>query len=147
MTAAQVFSIANLIALTGWLVLIIVGRKMWVAPLVTGAILPLLFAALYSWLVISYWSETKGGFGSLADVRMLFSNEWILLAGWVHYLAFDLFIGSWEVRDAQHFGIPHWAVIPSLILTFLFGPVGLLLYFVIRTLRIRKLNIEPRAAD
>jgi len=145
MTATQVFSVANLIALIGWLILIILGRKMWVASLVTGAILPLLFAALYSWLLISHWSEAKGGFGSLAYVQMLFSNEWILLAGWVHYLAFDLFIGSWEVRDAQHFGIPHWAVIPGLVLTFLFGPVGLLLYFVIRMFRTRKLNIDPSA--
>ena len=51
--------------------------------------------------------------------------------------------GCWEVRDARHHDIPHWAVIPSLILTFLFGPVGLLLYFLIRIFRIRKLNIEP----
>jgi len=143
MTAAQVFAIANLVALTGWLILMIAGRKPLVASLVTGAILPILFAILYSWLLMSHWSEAKGGFGSLADVQMLFSNEWILLAGWVHYLAFDLFIGSWEVRDAQRFGIPHWAVMPSLVLTFLFGPVGLLLYLVIRMFRIRNLNIEP----
>src|SRR5262249_40872166 len=143
MTAAQVFSVANFIALAGWLILILLGRRVWVAPLLTGAILSLLIAVLYSWLIISYWPQAKGGFGSLADVQTLFSNEWLLLAGWVHYLAFDLFIGSWEVRDAKRHGIPHWAVIPSLILTFLFGPIGLLLYFVIRMARTRSVIVEP----
>ncbi len=137
MSAGHLFSFANFVAAAGWLALIILGRKTWVAALVIGAILPLLFAMLYSGLLLAYWSEAKGGFATLADVQALFSNEWILLAGWVHYLAFDLFIGSWEVRDARHHGIPHWAIIPSLILTFLFGPVGLLLYFLIRIFRIR----------
>ena len=61
-------------------------------------------------------------------MRRLFGDEALLLAGWVHYLAFDLFVGSWEVRDAQRLGIPHLLVVPCLVLTFLFGPVGLLLY-------------------
>jgi hypothetical protein len=72
-----------------------------------------------------------------------FSNDWHLLAGWVHYLAFDLFIGSWQVRDAQKHRVPHLAVVPGLILTFLFGPVGLLLYRTIRFLRIRTLKLHP----
>ena len=74
-------------------------------------------------------------------VAKLFSNRWLLLAGWIHYLAFDLFIGAWEVRDAQDLGISHFIVIPCLLLTFLFGPAGLLLYFVIRVARLRALAI------
>jgi len=50
----------------------------------------------------------------------------LLLAGWVHYLAFDLFIGSWEVEDAAANGIPHWLLLPCLFLTLMVGPVGLL---------------------
>ncbi len=65
--------------------------------------------------------------------RLLFSNRWVLLAGWIHYLCFDLFIGSWQVRDAAANNISHWLVIPCLFLTFMFGPVGLLLYFALRT--------------
>jgi hypothetical protein len=67
-------------------------------------------------------------------VSALFSNPWVLLAGWTHYLAFDLFIGGWEVRDAQRRGIPHLFIVPALVLTFLFGPAGLLLYLAIRSL-------------
>jgi Domain of unknown function (DUF4281) len=143
MTAEQVFSIANTTALVGWLLLVVLGRNRWVAPLITGAILPLLFAVLYGSLFAAHWGETPGGgFGSLAQVAALFSNPWLLLAGWVHYLAFDLFIGSWEVRDAQANGIAHWFVIPCLALTFLLGPLGLLLYFVLRVARVRSLRLE-----
>jgi hypothetical protein len=142
MTAEQVFSIANLIAVAGWLILIVAGRIRWVSSLVTGIVLPLLFALLYSFLVAAHWGEKTGGFGTLAQVRALFSNDWLLLAAWVHYLAFDLFIGSWQVRDAQKHGIPHLLLVPGLILTFMFGPIGLLLYCIIRFVRIRTLNLE-----
>jgi hypothetical protein len=138
MNAEQVFSIANFTALTGWLVLILMGRQRWVAALLTGAILPLLLSALYTILFVTHWSETQGGFGSLAGVQALFSNDWLLLAGWVHYLAFDLFVGSWEVRDAQQHSISHWMTVPCLILTFLFGPAGLLIYALVRTSALRR---------
>ena len=59
-------------------------------------------------------------------------TPWLLLAGWIHYLAFDLFVGSWEVRDAQERGIPHLAVVPCLLLTFMFGPAGWFLYNLVR---------------
>ena len=146
MTAEQVFSLANTTALLGWLLLVILGTRRWVAPLITGAILPLLFAVLYASLFVAHWGDTPGGgFGSLAQVSALFSNRWLLLAGWVHYLAFDLFIGSWQVRDAQAHGIRHWFVIPCLILTFLLGPTGLLLYFLIRLARVRSLTLDSAA--
>ena len=132
MKAEQVFSICNSAALAGWLILAVAGRKRWASYLVTGAILPLLLAAAYFVLLLTHWGEKTGGFGTLNGVAELFSNQWILLAGWIHYLCFDLFIGSWEVRDAEARGISHWLVIPCLFLTFMFGPVGLLSYFALR---------------
>ncbi len=142
MTAEQVFSIVNAVAVGGWLILIFGGRARWVSALVTGSLLPLLFAVLYGGLIVTHWSERQGGFGTLAEVGALFSNQWLLLAGWVHYLAFDLFIGSWQVRDAQKHRIPHVAVVPALILTFLFGPVGLLVYSAMRIFRTRTLRLN-----
>jgi hypothetical protein len=141
MNADQMFSICNSAALVGWLILAIAGRKRWASYLVTGAILPLLLAVVYLVLLAGHWGETKGGFGTLTDVAELFSNRWVLLAGWIHYLCFDLFIGSWEVRDAQARGISHWLVIPCLFFTFMFGPVGLLLYFALRTARTKTLSL------
>ena len=73
-----------------------------------------------------------GGFGSLAELARLFENPYLLLAGWVHFLAFDLFVGAWEVRDARRVGIAHLLVVPCLVLTFMAGPVGLLLYLGLR---------------
>ena len=84
-------------------------------------------------VLIASTLPSDGGFSSIAAVRTLFANDWALLAGWTHYLAFDLLIGGWEVRDAQSRGISHLLVVPALILTFLVGPAGfLLVYLVIR---------------
>jgi hypothetical protein len=137
MSAEQLFSFTNSVALLGWLMLVFAGRARWAASLVLGVILPLLLAVIYSGLLAGHWGESGGSFRTLAGVSALFENHWLLLAGWVHYLAFDLFIGAWEVRDAQSFGISHLIVIPCLVLTFLFGPAGLLLYFLIRIARRR----------
>ena len=90
---------------------------------------------LYLYLIVRYMGPGEGGFGSLSDVRQLFSHDHLLLAGWIHYLAFDLFIGSWEVRDAQRLGIPHLWVVPCLLATFLFGPLGLLAYLGLRAVK------------
>jgi len=145
MTPEQVFSIANTVAMVGWVVLIAGWRWKPSATLVSAAIIPLLFAILYSYLAVAHFGESGGGFSSLAAVRQLFSNPWALLAGWIHYLAFDLFVGSWEVRDAKRNGVPFLLVVPCLALTFLFGPAGLLLYFVVRTIRAKSFTISTSA--
>jgi hypothetical protein len=142
MTPERLFSLCNSFALIGWLILIFAGRMRWAARLVTGVVIPLVIAILYAWLIAAHWDETQGGFGTLDGVASLFSNRWLLLAGWIHYLAFDLFIGSWEVRDAQALGISHFIVIPCLALTFMFGPAGLLLYFLIRTARTKSIELK-----
>jgi len=74
---------------------------------------------------------------------LAFGNPYVLTAGWIHYLAFDLFIGCWELRDSQRHGIAHWLVVPCLVLTFALGPVGLGLYLVLRSVRIRRFEIYP----
>jgi len=141
MTPERLFSLCNSFALLGWLILVFAGRKRWAAGLATSVIIPLMIAVLYAGLIAAHWGETKGGFGTLDGVAALFSNHWLLLAGWIHYLAFDLFVGSWEVRDAQALGISHLIVIPCLALTFMFGPAGLLLYFIIRVARARAVAV------
>ena len=142
MNPEQIFSLSNTIALLGWLLLIFAGRTRWAAPLICGVILPLVLACTYTFLLAAHWGETKGSFNTLAGVAALFSSHWLLLAGWIHYLAFDLFIGSWETRDAKANGIPHLLVLPCLLLTFFFGPVGLLLYVMMRTLRKKSIHLD-----
>jgi Domain of unknown function (DUF4281) len=142
MTPERLFALCNTLALIGWLILTVAGRMRWASRIATGVVIPLVIAILYTGLVAAHWGGAQGGFGTLHGVAELFSNRWLLLAGWIHYLAFDLFIGSWEVRDAQAVGISHFIVIPCLVLTFLFGPAGLLLYFIIRVVRTRALAIR-----
>ena len=145
MTPEAVFAVANGAALLGWVVLTAFPRRRWSAPLVTGAVVPLLFGLLYAALAGSQLGRSHGGFSTLAAVRDLFSNPWLLLAGWVHYLAFDLFIGSWQVREAQRRGIPHLLVLPCLFLTFMLGPVGLLLFLIVRGVRTGRLAVAEEA--
>jgi hypothetical protein len=132
MAAGQIFSICNYVVLPGWLLLVVAPRWRWTQR-VAALALPLALAVVYLTLVIMHFRESGGGFGSLAQVSKLFENPYMLLAGWIHYLAFDLFTGSWLVRDSQRLRIAHAFVVPCLLLTFLFGPVGLLTWFLIRT--------------
>jgi hypothetical protein len=127
-TPEQIFSIANLAAMAAWIALVILPGRRWVTEVLTSAAVPLLFAIAYVLIVAATVGRTPGGFSSLAAVATLFSNPWLLLAGWIHYLAFDLLIGTWEARDARERGVPHLLLVPCLILTFLFGPAGWLLY-------------------
>ena len=133
MTPNQVFSIANGMAVVAWLMLIVLPRQRWVTGVLAPVAMPSAFAAIYVAIIATQWKGSAGGFSSLPAVATLFSQPWLLLAGWVHYLAFDLIIGSWEVRDARERGIPHIAVVPCLALTFMFGPAGWLAYSGLRT--------------
>jgi hypothetical protein len=137
MTADQLFLMLNMLTMAAWLPLVLLPRRRWATTLLPIAI-PLLLAFIYVVLVAATLGRSEGGFSSLAGVRTLFDNPWALLAGWTHYLAFDLFIGGWEARDAQRRGISHLLIVPALVLTFFFGPAGLLLYLAIRRLALGK---------
>jgi hypothetical protein len=133
MSPEQVFSLANALAALCWLLLAVLPRQRWVSHVVAGVAVPAMLAFVYTILIgVNFWSA-EGGFSSLAGVALLFRNPWLLLAGWIHYLAFDLLVGSWEARDARQRGIPHLLLLPCLILTFLFGPAGWLLYLGMRS--------------
>ncbi len=123
------FRVGNSLALLGWAALAVSppSRRwtpaVWVA---TGWVLPLTLGLAYVALLLAHWGP--GGYGSLAEVRQLFDRPGLLAAGWLHYLAFDLFVGTWIARESARRGMPHWALLPCLALTFLFGPAGLLAF-------------------
>ena len=144
MELEQLFSIARAsLAMIGWLLLVILPKQPIAQRTVAGVVLPLLLSVGLSGPDRACTSQgAEGGFGSLADVATLFQKRELLLAGWIHYLAFDLFIGAWEVRDAQRHQIPHLVVIPCLVMTFMLGPIGLLFYFAIRTAKTKRLALE-----
>jgi len=126
----SVFSVCNTSALLGWIILVAGFRKPWAVQAARG--LAIAFAAVYILVLASHFGEAEGGFGTLAEVMALFTNKWVALGGWVHYLAFDLFVGAWIVEQGQKDGLALWRFLPALPLTFLFGPAGLLLFTLIR---------------
>ncbi len=142
MSPESLFSICNLSIVPGWFVLVFLPRWKWSARLVSASIIPLLLSAVYLVLVALFLGRSEGGFGSLEQVRLLFAEPYLQLAGWIHYLAFDLFVGSWEVRESQRLKMSHFWVVPCLLLTFLLGPVGLLLFLSLRFALRRRVWVE-----
>jgi hypothetical protein len=135
MSADQLFSIANTVALAAWLGLIFLPHVAAIRNVIAAALIPCLFAAAYAVILARFFDP--GGFAKFSTLEGLASlqgSPWLLLAGWLHYLAFDLFVGAWEVRTARRDGVPHFAIVPSLILTFMVGPAGLLVFTVTRLL-------------
>ncbi len=134
MSPDTLFQIANPLALLGWLALLIAPLSPHWSDRIAAVALPLILSLAYAALIMAFWSGAEGGFDSLANVMVLFETPAIALAGWLHYLAFDLFIGAWQVRTARNASIPHLLILPCLALTFLFGPAGLLCFFALRTI-------------
>jgi hypothetical protein len=128
MSPDALFQIANSLALLGWIALALGPMAPRALGLVGGVAIPLVLSGGYAAIVLSHWSSGQGGFDSLASVEQLFKSRWLLLAGWVHYLAFDLLVGAWQLRTARREGIPHLHLLPCLLATFLFGPAGYLLF-------------------
>ncbi|MCC7125687.1 MAG: DUF4281 domain-containing protein [Acidobacteria bacterium] len=141
MDLESVFTLCTTAAMAGWLLLIVAPR--WpVTRWAAGLLIPVAISAVYLALIAAHMPGARGGFGALAEVTELFSQPPLLLAGWVHYLAFDLFVGAWEARDAQRHAIPHLLLVPCLLMTFMLGPIGLLAYIAIRAATRRVVAIE-----
>ena len=132
MTPDSIFSVCNTIAIVGWIILLAFPWWLTSDKFIIGIIITL-FAIVYAWLLFSGFNLADvSKFGSLAGVMELFRDPVVATAGWIHFLAFDLLAGLFIRKNAVKHGISHWLVIPCLLLTFMFGPVGLLLFLVIR---------------
>ncbi|MDJ0643447.1 MAG: ABA4-like family protein [Erythrobacter sp.] len=129
----QIFGWAGQAAMLGWLILIFLPRRWLLLTAVPRYVIPFGLSLLYSGLAMSHILTVEGGgFGSFAEVKTLLSNDWALLAGWIHYLAFDLFIGGWIAVQADKVGISRLVQAPILLATFMAGPLGLALFLAMR---------------
>jgi Domain of unknown function (DUF4281) len=148
-TPDLIFSLANSAALLAWLALAVSPPSARWTPTVwrlTGRVLPFLFSLVYVPLIATNLGG-EGGFGSITDVQKLFAVPGALVAGWVHYLAFDLFVGTWIAQRSAALKIPHAMVLPLLVLTFMFGPAGLLAFVLVRAwLRPQSLSFAGSAS-
>ena len=132
MNSDLIFQLSNNAALVSWMLLIFFPKKKWVLITIPSVVVSLL-CLLYSYLLLSSFSISDiQRFSSLVGVTELFKSPAAVLAGWVHYLAFDLLVGLYIVTNATKHSISHWLCIPCLLFTFLAGPVGLLMFFILK---------------
>ena len=139
MSPTEIFSIVNTIALPMWLLMIVVPKWKPTRFLIDYKVIPLLLALVYAFYIfqtlqIGGWMD----FSNLAAVMALFTEENALLAGWVHYLAFDLLVGMWILEENKKLGIHQLLLVPCLIGTFMFGPLGFLLFMIIRGIKVQR---------
>lgn len=127
----SLFGIANALALASWATLIAAPRHAILLRVIRYGVIGL-FCLAYTMFVMLYFFRVEGGgFGSLHEVKALFTSDPVVLAGWLHYLAFDLFVGLWIAQRADALGLSRLVQAPLLIATFMFGPIGLLVAGVI----------------
>ncbi len=140
MTPTEVFSIAGTITMPMWILMILLPKWKVTRFLIDFKVIPLLLSILYS--IYIFQAIQIGGamdFGSLASVMDLFTEENAVLAGWVHYLAFDLVVGMWMLDQNKKLRIHQLVMAPCLFGTFMFGPLGFLLFMMIRAFKQKQL--------
>jgi hypothetical protein len=140
------FTVINAAVLPGWALLVFLPRSNITAAIVHSALYPAVLGGVYVAGMIAAFAfgQSSGSvdFTSIEGVRAIFTHPNGVIIGWTHYLVFDLFVGAWIGRDAIRHQIPHLIVIPCLIGAFMFGPVGLLLYVLLRFMLRKKLLLQ-----
>ena len=137
MSPGTLFALANLSILPAWILLAVLPWWKWTRVL-AAYVTPAMLAGVWTMLMAGQLVPHGGGLGSLTQLVAMARDPYILVAMWMHNLMLDLFLGAWEVRDAQRLGVPHRYVVPCLALTFLAGPVGLLTYFAVRATVVKR---------
>ena len=131
------FTFIHVVALAGWAMLFLLPRGPRVAAYVLYLCVGLLCLTYTVMFASQFGAIISGDFFSIEGIRDLFASDAGIVIGWTHYLAFDLFIGQWIAKDADHKGFSRFAQVPVLILTLLAGPIGLLVWLFIRERRAR----------
>ena len=146
MPLEMLFKAATYAVLPFWLLLLLAPKWRWTQRLVHGPVVLLLLTPIYGYMLFGYGTNPEEmNFRTLYGLMVGFSVPHLVMAGWIHYLIFDLFVGAWEVRDAVRRDVPHWLVVPGLVLTLMLGPMGLLFYVVVRFFKTGALEYEETA--
>ncbi len=143
----NIYQLANFGVIPFWLLLIILPNHSFTNFFVQSIVSPMLLASIYSFVAYNIYLEGNilDGFemySGLEGLYSMFSNEAFLLIFWIHFLSISLFIGAWIVRDSRKYSITKIIVIPSLIITYFSGPVGLLIYWFFRIFFAKKVSFN-----
>ncbi|MFN7700492.1 MAG: ABA4-like family protein [Deltaproteobacteria bacterium] len=142
---ALVFAVCNYAVLPAWAALVVAPRSRFTELVVHSGAACGLLAVAYAWLLFGDSPGPQGAhFFSLEGVSRIFTTPRTITACWIHYLVFDLFVGAWIARDAERLSIRHLHAVPSMVLTLLFGPVGLTSWLVIRAIVRRMRTLDER---
>jgi hypothetical protein len=145
MTAEGFFRVTNTLALAAWIALVLLPGRKLVSGLLCAVIVPGLLALAYAG-VIGWKFATNGpppgDVMTLSGLRDVFSDDWVFAAAWTHYLVFDMVVGAWIARDSVRLGMPWLLRTVALVLTFLSGPVGFLIYITSRWFLRHELRVE-----
>ena len=140
MNASSIFSFGNSFVLLGWILLVFLPDWKYTQDLVLNGVV-VFFAILYSYLIgKDIGSFDPNSFSTLANVKVLFQNDDAVSAGWLHYLAFDLFVGAYIVRESKKMQISRWIYTLILPFTFMFGPVGYLFFIICKTFKAKNMT-------
>lgn len=135
MSPDLLFQYANTLVLPAWALLVFAPNWKWTSRIVVSGI-TLILAAVYVLNILPELGKMElESFQTLAGVLEIFKVPEAVLVGWIHYLAFDLLAGWLIVTDARRLGINHWLTVPCLLLSFMLGPTGWLLYWIVRTVK------------
>ena len=132
---ALLFSAVNLIALIGWVLLAFTPRGPLVHSIVLFlgvGLLCLIYVAGLASITTSDGGLNLSDFGSIEGIRSLFAADAGIVIGWTHYLAFDLFVGQWIAKEADQRGFSRLVQLPILLFTLMAGPLGLLVWLIVR---------------
>jgi len=136
MSPTQVFSIAGMITMPMWILMILLPKWKVTRFLIDYKVIPIALSIIYAvYIILAIQIGGWMDFGSLASVMALFTEEHAVLAGWVHYLAFDLVVGMWMLNQNKKVGIHQLLMAPCLFGTFMFGPMGFLLFTILKSLK------------
>lgn len=131
-----IFRLLNFGILLPWILLIFLPKWKGTQWMVKRRLPAFILAVVYLVLLLEHlWTAPLGSgvdFMSLESIKNAFMQDKVMLIGWIHYLAFDLFVGMWELKNAQENQLPHYWLAPCLFFTMMYGPVGLVLYWVFR---------------
>ena len=142
-----IYLVANWGVIPFWLLLIIFPNHSITNFFVQSIIAPLLLATAYGYLSYNLYLDNNilssfELYSGLDGLYSMFANEILLLIFWLHFLSISLFAGAWIVRDSRKYFIPKIITIPSLVITYFAGPIGLVIYWFFRIFFAKKISFN-----
>lgn len=135
MNAASIFEFGNAFVLIAWVALILLPHWAHTFTLARSVVI-VVISVLYAILISQGINELElDSFNTLESVKKLFQSDMAVAAGWLHYLAFDLLAGTYILQKSKEIGLPRWQYSLALPFTFIFGPIGYLIFFLFKTLK------------